>query len=41
MLPQMHLYRDKSTNAIKGDCTVTYEDPEAAPAAVKRLNGSE
>lgn len=41
LTPQVHIYRNKETNAVNGDCTVTYEDPEAAPAAVRRLHLSE
>lgn len=41
LIPQVHVYRNKTTNTINGDCTVTYEDPEAAPAAVRRLHNTE
>lgn len=39
--PLIHLYRDKGTGKLKGDATVTYDDPEAAAAAVKWFDGSE
>ena len=32
------LYRDKETGSLKGDGTVTYDDPEAAKAAVSWFN---
>jgi hypothetical protein len=34
-------YRDKVTNALKGDGTVTYEDPFSAASAVQWFNGKE
>lgn len=38
-LPMVHLYKDKATDQPKGDATLTYEDPEAATAAVNWFNG--
>lgn len=35
------IYKDKATGEPKGDGLVTYEDPAAAPAAVKWFDGSE
>lgn len=37
--PKIWLYRDKNTNALKGDGTITYEDPYAAASAVQWFNG--
>lgn len=39
--PKIYVYNDKSTNAPKGDGTVTFEDPNAASAAVDWFNGTE
>ncbi|KAI5063099.1 hypothetical protein GOP47_0021646 [Adiantum capillus-veneris] len=39
--PKIWIYRDKSTNAPKGDATVTYEDPYAASAAVEWFNNKD
>ena len=39
--PKVWIYKDKSTGQPKGDATFTYEDPAAAPAAVKWFNGQE
>eukprot|EP00958_Prasinococcus_capsulatus_P008201 scaffold781_cov394-Prasinococcus_capsulatus_cf.AAC.24 len=36
--PKIWLYRDKETGSLKGDGTVTYDDPEAAKAAVQWFN---
>ena len=35
------LYKDKSTGQMKGDGTVTYEDPFSAGSAVQWFNGKE
>lgn len=35
----MWLYRNKLTHQIKGDGTVTYEDPCAADGAIKWFDG--
>lgn len=35
------LYRDKATGALKGDGTVSYEDPFSAGSAVEWFNGKE
>ena len=35
------LYRDKATGALKGDGTVTYEDPFSAASAVQWFHGKE
>jgi RNA-binding protein FUS len=32
---KIYLYRDKATGELKGDCTVTYEDPFSAASAVE------
>jgi RNA recognition motif-containing protein len=37
--PRLTLYRDKVTNALKGDAIITYEDPHAAAAAIRLFNG--
>ncbi len=34
------LYRDKDTQAPKGDGTITYEDPEACKAAIEWFDGT-
>lgn len=35
------LYRDKATGALKGDGTVSYEDPFSAGSAVEWFNGKD
>lgn len=35
------LYKDKATGQMKGDGTVTYEDPFSAGSAVQWFNGKE
>ena len=35
------LYRDKATGALKGDGTVTYDDPFSAGSAVSWFDGKE
>lgn len=37
--PKVWLYRNKATGAIKGDGTVTYEDPSAADGAINWFHG--
>lgn len=39
--PKIWLYRDKTTGALKGDGTVSYEDPFAAGSAVEWFNNKE
>eukprot|EP00983_Pelagomonas_calceolata_P018859 593018-Pelagomonas_calceolata.AAC.1 len=39
--PKIWLYRDKETGALKGDGTVSYEDPFSAASAVSWFNGKE
>eukprot|EP00803_Ostreobium_quekettii_P001112 evm.model.scf_427.1 EVM.evm.TU.scf_427.1 scf_427:17526-18888(-) len=39
--PKIWLYRDKATGGLKGDGTVTYEDPFAASSAVEWFNNKE
>jgi hypothetical protein len=39
--PKIWLYRDKETGALKGDGTVTYEDPFSAGSAVQWFSGKE
>ncbi|WCJ28555.1 TBP-associated factor 15 [Euphorbia peplus] len=39
--PKIWFYRDKMTNELKGDATVTYEDPHAALAAVEWFNNKD
>ncbi|EIE25454.1 hypothetical protein COCSUDRAFT_61671 [Coccomyxa subellipsoidea C-169] len=39
--PKIWLYRDKATNALKGDGTVSYEDPFSAASAVQWFNGKD
>ncbi|CAL5219311.1 g1119 [Coccomyxa viridis] len=39
--PKIWLYRDKGTNQLKGDGTVTYQDPFSAASAVQWFNGKE
>ena len=36
---QIWLYRDKATGQLKGDATVTFEDPFAAASAPSWFNG--
>lgn len=40
-LLQIWLYRDKATGELKGDATVTYEDPFAASSAPSWFDGKE
>ncbi len=40
-LPQIWLYRDKATGQLKGDATITYEDPFAASQAPSWFDGKE
>lgn len=39
--PKIWLYRDKSTGGLKGDGTVSYEDPFSASSAVEWFNKKE
>ncbi|KMS94175.1 hypothetical protein BVRB_024050, partial [Beta vulgaris subsp. vulgaris] len=39
--PKIYVYSDKATNVPKGDGTVTFDDPNAATAAVDWFNGTE
>ncbi|KAK9846514.1 hypothetical protein WJX81_005757 [Elliptochloris bilobata] len=39
--PKIWLYRDKATGALKGDGTVSYEDPFSAASAVEWFNGKD
>lgn len=39
--PQIWLYRDKATGQLKGDATITYEDPYAASQAPSWFDGKE
>jgi hypothetical protein len=39
-VPKVHIYTDKVSGRPKGDCTVTYEDPDTAPAAIKWFDGA-
>ncbi len=39
--PKIWLYRDKETNALKGDGTVSYEDPFSAASAVDWFSNKE
>jgi len=39
--PKLWLYKDKATGVMKGDGTITYEDPFAAGSAVSWFNGKE
>lgn len=38
---QVWLYKDKATGQLKGDGTVTYEDPFSAASAVQWFDGKE
>jgi RNA recognition motif-containing protein len=39
--PKIWLYKDKATGALKGDGTVSYEDPFSAKSAVEWFNNQE
>ncbi|KDD73405.1 hypothetical protein H632_c2210p0, partial [Helicosporidium sp. ATCC 50920] len=39
--PKIWLYRDKATGKLKGDATVTYDDPFAANSAPSWFDGKE
>ena len=39
--PKIWLYRDKASGTLKGDGTVTYEDPFSAGSAVQWFHGKE
>lgn len=39
--PKIWLYRDKDTGTLKGDGTVSYEDPFSAASAVSWFNDKE
>jgi hypothetical protein len=41
ILAQVWLYRDKATGELKGDATVTYEDPFSASSAPTWFDGKE
>lgn len=36
--PKIYVYTDKATGAPKGECTVTYDDPPSAKAAIDWFN---
>jgi len=35
------VYKDKETGKPKGECTITYDDPAAAPSAISWFNGKD
>ena len=37
--PKIWIYKDKNTGEGKGEATVTYDDEEAASAAINWFNG--
>lgn len=37
---KIFIYKDKVTNVPKGECTVTYDDPPSAKAAISWFNGT-
>lgn len=37
--PKIWIYKDKTTGEGKGEATITYEDEEAAQAAINWYNG--
>lgn len=37
--PKIWIYKDKNTGEGKGEATITYDDPEAAGAAINWFNG--
>ncbi|XP_039270894.2 uncharacterized protein LOC120345481 isoform X3 [Styela clava] len=39
--PKIYVYMDKETGAPKGECTVTYDDPPSAKAAINWFNGKD
>jgi len=39
--PKIWIYKDKETGAGKGEATITYEDPEAANAAITWFGGKD
>ncbi|MBN3309046.1 RBP56 factor, partial [Amia calva] len=40
-LPMINLYTDKATGRLKGEATVSYEDPPSAKAAIEWFDGKE
>ena len=39
--PRIFIYTDKVTQKQKGECTVTYDDQQAAESAINWFNGKE
>jgi len=39
--PCIYLYMDKMTGVPKGECTVTYDDPPSAKAAISWFNSKD
>ena len=37
--PKIWMYKDKMTGRMKGECTVTYDDPYTAQSAIKWFDG--
>ena len=37
--PTVHMYLDKRTQRPKGDCTISFEEPETAQAAIRWYDG--
>ncbi|XP_037089542.1 transcription initiation factor TFIID subunit 15-like [Pollicipes pollicipes] len=40
-LPRIWMYKDKMTGSNKGECTVTYDDVEAAKSAIDWFSGKD
>ena len=38
--PKIWMYKDKSTGKPKGECTITYDDPDAAKSAINWFDGT-
>lgn len=39
--PKIWMYKDKATGRMKGECTVTFDDPFTAKSAIQWFDGKE